>query len=63
MLLLFDARAPACQVKDLGPQFSYRGVFLVEYAGPILIMIIVGTRPAILYGERWPTLPWTNNAM
>jgi very-long-chain enoyl-CoA reductase len=26
-------------VKDLGPQFSYRGVFLVEYGGPLVILL------------------------
>ncbi len=37
------------QVKDLGPQFSYRGVFIVEYLGPIVIMTIAAARPAWLY--------------
>ena len=27
-------------VKDLGPQFSYRGVFIIEYGGPLLIMAL-----------------------
>jgi hypothetical protein len=38
------------QVKDLGPQFSYRGVFLVEYFGPIAIMAAFAARPAVVYG-------------
>ena len=28
-------------VKDLGPQFSYRGVFILEYLGPILIVSVM----------------------
>jgi very-long-chain enoyl-CoA reductase len=27
-------------IRDLGPQFSYRGVFLAEYAGPLMIWVI-----------------------
>jgi very-long-chain enoyl-CoA reductase len=42
--------ASAVEVKDLGPQFSYRGVFIVEYAGPIAIVAAYAMRPAFLYG-------------
>ena len=28
-------------IKDLGPQFSYRGVFILEYLGPILIVSVM----------------------
>lgn len=28
-------------IKDIGPQFSYRGVFLLEYAGPLIIWLIL----------------------
>lgn len=43
------------QVKDLGPQFSYRGVFIVEYLGPIVIMAIAAARPAWLYAASTAT--------
>jgi len=42
--------ARAVFVKDLGPQFSYRGVFLVEYGGPLAIMLAYCARPAAVYG-------------
>lgn len=51
--LQLDGRAlggAALAVKDLGPQFSYRGVFLVEYAGPIAILLAFLARPAALFG-------------
>lgn len=38
-------------MKDLGPQFSYRGVFIVEYLGPILIMLAFASRPEWLFGK------------
>lgn len=28
-------------IKDIGPQFSYRGVFLLEYTGPLVIWLVV----------------------
>lgn len=37
--------------KDLGPQISYRGVFVIEYAGPIFLMMLYSLRPKILYGD------------
>jgi len=40
----------ALAVKDLGAQFSYRGVFLIEYAGPIAIMALYAARPAAVFG-------------
>lgn len=40
----------AIAVKDLGPQFSYRGVYLIEYAGPLVIMAVYAARPAWVYG-------------
>jgi len=40
-------------VKDLGPQISWRTVFIVEYAGPILIdLAILYFRPYIYKGVR-----------
>lgn len=32
------------EVKNLGPQFSYRGVFFVEYFGPIVLVLGVALR-------------------
>lgn len=37
-------------VKDVGPQFSYRGVFFWEYFGPLAIMLFFASRPAFIYG-------------
>ena len=34
----------AVEAKDLGPQFSYRGVFLIEYAGPLLLASAIAFR-------------------
>ena len=37
-------------VKNLGAQFSYRGVFLIEYGGPIAIALLFALRPSFLFG-------------
>ena len=34
-------------LKDLGPQFSYKGVFLVEYAAPLIVYA------AFYHGREW----------
>lgn len=39
-------------VKDLGPQISWKGVFVLEYLGPFVVYILVATRPWILYGDK-----------
>ena len=39
------------QIKNLGPQFSYKGVFLVEYFGPILFVALYALRPSFVYGD------------
>jgi hypothetical protein len=44
-------------VKDLGAQFSYRGVFLLEYGGPLALMLLFALRPAFLYGAAAGALP------
>lgn len=46
------------ELKDLGPQFSYRGVFLVEYGGPILIMALYAMRCECIFGAGSETAPW-----
>ncbi|XP_056645320.1 probable very-long-chain enoyl-CoA reductase art-1 [Diorhabda sublineata] len=38
-------------VKDLGPQIGWNTVFLLEYAGPLVLYAVVACRPWILYGE------------
>lgn len=39
-------------VKDLGPQISWKTVFLAEYAGPFFVYLWVYQRPWILYGSQ-----------
>ncbi|KAL0949288.1 hypothetical protein HGRIS_009366 [Hohenbuehelia grisea] len=38
-------------VKDLGPQVSWKTVFLVEYAGPLIIHPLVFHLPRLFYGN------------
>jgi very-long-chain enoyl-CoA reductase len=38
-------------IKDLGPQIGWNTVFLLEYAGPLVIYALVSCRPWILYGD------------
>ncbi|XP_015910218.1 probable very-long-chain enoyl-CoA reductase art-1 [Parasteatoda tepidariorum] len=37
-------------LKDLGPQIGWKTVFLLEYAGPLVLYVLTYCRPAILYG-------------
>lgn len=46
------------ELKDMGPQFSYRGVFIIEYLGPILILLAYAMRPEFLYGKAASITPW-----
>lgn len=39
-------------IKDLGPQISWRTVFVLEYLGPLVLYLIVATRPWIFYGDK-----------
>ncbi|KAG7310648.1 hypothetical protein JYU34_003448 [Plutella xylostella] len=39
-------------VKDLGPQISWKNVFLAEYAGPLFVYLWVYQRPWIFYGVQ-----------
>jgi very-long-chain enoyl-CoA reductase len=46
-----DANGWELQVKDLGPQVSWKTVFVVEYIGPILIHPLFYHFPRFWYGE------------
>lgn len=37
-------------------------VFVIEYLGPILIMLAYATRPALLYGGKAAAAAWTEEA-
>ena len=36
--------------KDLGPQINYRLVFLLEYFGPMVFVLLYSIRPSFIYG-------------
>lgn len=38
-------------VKDLGPQIGWSTVFLCEYAGPLVVYLLIHQRPWIFYGD------------
>lgn len=38
-------------IKDLGPQIGWSTVFLCEYAGPLVVYLLVYQRPWIFYGD------------
>lgn len=38
--------------KDLGPQIGYRTVFILEYLGPLLIVLLYSYRPWWIYGDQ-----------
>jgi len=37
--------------KDLGPQISWKGVFLTEYFGPLALYTLLYFQPSIIYGQ------------
>ncbi|KAG8690893.1 3-oxo-5a-steroid 4- dehydrogenase [Ceratobasidium sp. 423] len=47
-----DASSNTLYVKDLGPQVTYRTVFIVEYIGPLLIHPVVYYLPKFIYGKE-----------
>lgn len=38
-------------LKDLGPQIGWTTVFLCEYAGPLIVYLLVYQRPWLFYGD------------
>eukprot|EP00188_Purpureofilum_apyrenoidigerum_P005834 Plantae.Rhodophyta-Purpureofilum_apyrenoidigerum.ctg8066.p1 GENE.Plantae.Rhodophyta-Purpureofilum_apyrenoidigerum.ctg8066~~Plantae.Rhodophyta-Purpureofilum_apyrenoidigerum.ctg8066.p1 ORF type:complete len:302 (+),score=40.14 Plantae.Rhodophyta-Purpureofilum_apyrenoidigerum.ctg8066:370-1275(+) len=42
--------------KDLGPQISWKLVFIIEYLGPLLIFPIFYLRPSFIYGHKLPQM-------
>lgn len=42
-------------LQDLGPQVSWKNVFLTEYAGPLFVYLWAYQRPWLLYGEQSST--------
>ncbi|KAF9007482.1 3-oxo-5-alpha-steroid 4-dehydrogenase-domain-containing protein [Cyathus striatus] len=43
--------AQELQIKDLGPQISWRTVFLIEYVGPLIIHPLIYHFPKLIYGQ------------
>eukprot|EP01035_Chromulina_nebulosa_P021762 gene21762-28162_t len=44
--------------KDLGPQIGYRTVFLLEYFGPLVFVLLYATRPSFIYGSDAASKPF-----
>ncbi|XP_031554831.1 probable very-long-chain enoyl-CoA reductase art-1 [Actinia tenebrosa] len=44
-------------LKDLGPQIGWTTVFLAEYAGPLVLYLLLYTRPALIYGPEASAQP------
>ncbi|XP_073228103.1 very-long-chain enoyl-CoA reductase-like isoform X1 [Porites lutea] len=44
--------------KDLGPQISWRMVFLAEYASPLIFYVLLYPRPSIVYGAAAASKPY-----
>ncbi|KAJ8976970.1 hypothetical protein NQ317_018060 [Molorchus minor] len=49
-------------VKDLGPQIGWNTVFILEYAGPLVIYGLVALRPWLLYGDKGQVMEMTSTA-
>ena len=44
--------------KDRGLQIGWTTVFLTEYAGPLVVYLLLYTRPQIIYGEAAVSKPY-----
>ncbi|OLY85233.1 putative enoyl reductase [Smittium mucronatum] len=44
-------------LKDLGPQISWKAVFLIEYGGPILIHLAIYKMQSLFYGQKFVHSP------
>ena len=50
-------------IGDLGRQINYRFVFIAEYLGPIILMLLLASRPAFIFGSEAASLPWNPVAL
>jgi hypothetical protein len=51
------------EMKDLGPQIGYRTVFVIEYFGPMLFVLLYALRPAFVYGAAASSVPYKRAAL
>jgi very-long-chain enoyl-CoA reductase len=51
------------EMKDLGPQIGYRTVFVIEYLGPMLFVLLYTRRPAMIYGPVTSSVPYQRAAL
>lgn len=54
----YSAAENVLEFKDLGPQIGYRTVFVIEYLGPILIVLLYAMRPSLIYGVGASEKEW-----
>merc|ERR1711879_188755 len=59
--LLCGKRDDAVYFRDLGPQIAWKTVFLVEYAGPLLIYLFFYARPPFIYPASDAPHTWVQN--
>lgn len=59
--LLCSKRDDVVYFRDLGPQIAWKTVFLVEYAGPLLIYLFFYARPPFIYPASDAPHTWVQN--